>query len=172
MKERRAAPRLTGPQLVLTIGVVVAAISGVYAVTVMMATARGPEPPGELFRDAPVAAGDGVELYVAELVPGSSRVPMEPPAFDGQLATNEPISLRLVYLAAQAADGDDLVIIWNRGEQELRRSRIVLRPGRGAGSAVLSGTQTGGTGSYEVNVLVEDSPLTAVRFDVVEDAAA
>lgn len=168
MQDRSSASSLTGPQLVLTIAVVVASISGVYAVTVLMASTRGLEPPAELFQDAPVAAGLGVELYVAELVPGSSPVPMDPPAFSGGLPTNEPISIRLVYLARDAADGDDLVIIWTRDEQELRRSRIVLSPGQGAGSAVLSGTQTGEPGTYQVDVLVEDTPLTALRFDVVE----
>ena len=168
MEQRRSASRLTGPQLVLAIGVVVAMISGVYAVMILMASAPDPEPPAELFRDAPVVAGDGIELYVVELVPGSSPVPMDPPTFSGELPTNEPITLRLVYLADEAADGDDLVIIWTRDEEELRRSRIVLRPGRGAGSAVLSGTQTGEPGIYSVEILVEDTPLHAARFDVVE----
>lgn len=166
--QRRSVPRLTGPQLVLAIGVVVAAISGVYAVMVLMASAPGPEPPAELFRDAPVAAGGGVELYVAEVVAGGSPVPMDPPTFSGRLSPNEPISLRLVYRAEEAADGEDLVIIWTRDEQELRRSRIVLRPGRGTGSAGLSGTQTGERGAYEVDIRVGDTPLHALRFDVDE----
>lgn len=172
VRDASSAPRVTGPQLVLAIGAVVAAISGVYLATVLMARSDAPEPPAELFRDAPLAAGNGVELYVAELVPGNSPVPMDPPGFGGQLATNEPISLRLVYLADEALAGDDLVILWTREDQELRRSRIVLRSGRSAGSAVLSGTRTGEPGTYQVDILVEDTPLTAVRFEVIEDAAA
>lgn len=169
VQDRELTEQLSGRRLVLIIAVAVAVITGIFAVAVMLATDRGPEPGSELFQGEPVASGSGVDLYLAAFSDETQPIPMDPAPFDGELVAGNRISLRLVYQASDVSDEDDLIVRWIRDGEELQRDRIVLRSGRDAGLAQLEGTETDVTGTYRVQVLVEETPLTELSFEVVQN---
>lgn len=161
--------QLDGPKVAVGIAVVVAVITGIFAVVAMTTRDEPRDPGSELYQGEPIAEAGGLELYLAEFSNELRPIPDVPYQFDGELRAGTRIFLRLVWRAEEEAAGDDIFVVWTRDGEQIRRSRMQVMGARGTDVANLEQSDTDQPGTYRAQVLIEETPLTELTFEVVSD---